>query len=260
MIAEREPSSSAPVRIPARTASARASTRRWTEATGAHVLAVDPVADEQFGLDMASRGVHVTSVASTLDGLVEFGRTAPYAILIAPATPGIPPCQFIHKVREYASPVIIAVRDPGDVSAAGELLLAGATAAVTRPYSAAGLWETLEQVAAAPVNHARVQFGPIELDALAYTVRIHGERIADLPLKEFELLLALMLRAPEVLNNEELRTALWGSGAGRPSNNTISAHVGRLRSRLHGIADIRRIYGRGYSLTLASPARPGRDR
>jgi DNA-binding response OmpR family regulator len=250
MISEREPSTATSGAVPARTASARASARRWTEVTGAHVLAVDPVVDEQFRLDMTSRGVHVTSVASTVDGLVEFGRTAPYAILVAPSTPGIPPCQFIHKVREYASPVIIAVRDPGDVSAAGELLLAGATAAVTRPYTAAGLWETLEG-AAAPVNHARVEFGPIELDALAYTVRIHGERIADLPLKEFELLLALMLRAPEVLNNEELRTALWGSGAHRPSNNTISAHVGRLRTRLDGIADIRRIYGRGYSLTLA---------
>lgn len=242
---------SAPVPSPARTAAARASSRRWTETTGAHVLVVDPVADEQFQLDMASRGVHVTTVASTLDALVEFGRTAPYAILIAPSTPGISPCQFIRKVREHASPVIIALRDPGDVAAAGELLLAGASAAVTRPYSASSLWNTLQQAAAALVDRARVSFGPIELDARAYAVHIHGERIADLPLKEFELLRTLMLRAPEVLNNEELRIALWGTDAGRHSDNTISAHVGRLRVRLHGIAEIRRIYGRGYSLTLA---------
>lgn len=250
MTPQRGPCHSGPVALPARTAAARASSLRWTRTTGAHVLLVDPLADEQFRLDMASRGVHVTAVASTLDGLVEFGRTAPYAILVAPSTPGIAPRQFISTVREFASPVIIAVRDPGDVAAAGELLLAGASAAVTRPYSAAGLWGTLAGVTA-PAGHARVSFGPIELDARAYTVRIHGERIPDLPLKEFELLLALMLRAPEVLDNEELRTALWGSGAGRPSDNTLSAHVGRLRGRLHGSADIRRIHGRGYSLTLA---------
>lgn len=251
MTQERGPCHPAPVPIPARTASARASSRRWTEATGAHVLVVDPVVEERFQRDMATRGVHVTAVASTLDGLVEFGRTAPYAVLVAPTAPGIAPDQFIRKVREYASPVIVAVRDPGDVTSAGELLLAGASAAVTRPYSASGLWETLGGPVAALVHHARVSFGPIELDGRAYLVRIHGERIADLPLKEFELLLALMLRAPEVLDNEELRTALWGKDAHRPGDNTIAAHVGRLRSRLHGIADIRRIHGRGYSLTLA---------
>ena len=37
----------------------------------------------------------------------------------------------------------------------------------------------------------RITYRPIELDALAYTVRIDGERIADLPLKEFELLRTL---------------------------------------------------------------------
>ena len=37
-----------------------------------------------------------------------------------------------------------------------------------------------------------VSFGPIELDARTFTVRVRGERIQDLPLKEFELLRALM--------------------------------------------------------------------
>jgi len=95
-----------------------------------------------------------------------------------------------------------------------------------------------------------VVVGPIELDATAYSVRVDGERIADLPLKEFELLRTLMLRAPGVVTDEELRAALWGGTAGWRSGNTIAMHVTRLRARLGDVATIRRIRGRGYSLTL----------
>lgn len=240
-----------PVDLPRRTATARASSLRWTERTGAHLLAVDPRVDERFRLEMASRGVHVTAVDSTLDGLIEFGRVAPSAVVVAPLTPGISPSRFIETIRAHASPVIIALHEPGDDEAAGELLLAGATAALRRPCSAADVWEVLERSATALEDHGRVSFGPIDLDAAAYTVHIGGERLPDLPLKEFELLMVLMLRAPDVLSNDELREALWGTGSDRPTGNTISAHVGRLRGRLHGTVDIRRVHGRGYALTPA---------
>ena len=241
-----------PVELPRRTATARASSLRWTERAGAHLLAVDPQVDERFRLEMASRGVHVTAVDSTLDGLIEFGRLAPSAVLVAPSTPGISPSQFIETIRAHTSPVIIALREPGDDRTAGELLLAGAIATLSRPCSASDVWAVLQRSATALENHGQVSLGPIELDAAAYTVRLHGERLPDLPLKEFELLMVLMLRAPDVLSNDELRDALWGTSSGRPTSNTISAHVGRLRGRLNGVADVRRVHGRGYALTPAA--------
>jgi DNA-binding response OmpR family regulator len=92
--------------------------------------------------------------------------------------------------------------------------------------------------------------GRIELDAASYRVLIDGERIADLPLKEFELLRTLMLRAPDVVTDEELRRELWGVTARSPSSNTIAMHVARLRSRLGDAATVRRIRGRGYALAV----------
>ena len=71
----------------------------------------------------------------------------------------------------------------------------------------------------------------------AYAVRVNGERIADLPLKEFEVLRTLMYHAPEVLSDGELRAAVWGAQAEGPPANTIAVHVGRLRNRLQGVAD-----------------------
>ena len=58
-----------------------------------------------------------------------------------------------------------------------------------------------------------------------------------------------MQRAPEIVSDEDLAMALWGTHrTGR--DNSMSVHVGRLRTRLEGIADIRRIRGRGYALAL----------
>jgi two-component system, OmpR family, response regulator len=236
--------------LPHRQAAARASTQRWTEATGAHLLVIDPDADIQVADDMSARGVHVTAVSSTIDGLILFGRTNPQAIVLATRAPGVSATDFIATVLEYSSPFVIAALDSADEPDAGALLIVGASAAVTRPYTAATLWEVLQRSTHALDHHAQVSFGPIELDARAYTVHIHGQRIADLPLKEFELLRVLMTRAPGVVDNDELRSFLWGGDGNGPTDNTIAVHVARLRNRLQGIALIRRVRSRGYALSL----------
>lgn len=233
---------------------ARASSMHWTEATGAQLLVVDPRDDEtELARAMAARGVHVTWVPSTLDGLIEFGRVTPNAVIVAPEATGIPATEFVGKIRERGSTLVIAslaAADVEDAERAGRMILAGAGAVVTRPYSFDALWDVLQRYNHILDDHARVTFGPIELDARAYTVRVHGERIPDLPLKEFELLRTLMYRAPEVLTDEELRASLWGSERGGPTDNTIAVHAARLRHRLHEVARVRRVRGRGYSLTL----------
>jgi two-component system, OmpR family, response regulator len=230
---------------------ARAYSARWTEATGAHLLVVDPRGDNtDLRAAMISRGVHTTWVGSTLDGLIEFGRTNPAAIIITPDASGISATEFVSKVSESSSAFVIAALDIGDATDAGRLILAGAGAVVTRPYTAEAVWEVLQRYRRSLDDHARVSFGPIELDARAYIVRVNGERVADLPLKEFELLRTLMYRAPEVLSDDELRASLWGSEVGGPTDNTIAVHAARVRNRLKGVARVRRVRGRGYALTL----------
>ncbi|HWI42596.1 MAG TPA: winged helix-turn-helix domain-containing protein [Nocardioides sp.] len=228
----------------------REDVHRWVERAGAQVLVVDP--DEDGGRlaeEMAGRGVHVTWVGSTTDGLVELGRTDPHAVVVAPRTPGIPVEEFVGVVRRHGSSYVIAGAASVDATAeVGPLLLAGASAVVVRPYAAEPLWELLVHAPRSLSEHARVEVGPIALDATAYSVRLNGERIADLPLKEFELLRALMLRAPGVVSDEELREALWGTSGRRVGPNTVAMHAARLRTRLAGAAVVRRVRGRGYSL------------
>lgn len=228
----------------------RTTTEHWTRSTGAQLLVIDPNPDTH-GLSRAllHRGIHVTWVHSTLQALVEFGRCDPPAVLVAPACHGIAAAEFIKTIRKYGTSFIIAALDVEDDPQAGTLLLAGANAAVVRPYSADAIWAVLERNERTMDDRARVVFGPIELDARAYTVTIDGDRVRpDLPLKEFEMLRALMYRAPDVLTNEELRTSLWGGPASGPTDNAIAVQIARLRHRLDGVAQIRRIRGRGYSI------------
>ena len=237
---------------PQRQVTVRAQSDHWTEATGAHLLVVDPRDDDvPTRAFMNARGVHVTWVRSTLDGLVEYGRVKPYAVIVSSAADGIPASQFVSKVREHGSPFVIAALNDANAAEAPALVLAGAGAVLSEPYTAGNIWELLQRFSHALDHHARLSFGPIDLDASAYIVRVNGERIADLPLREFELLRILMYRAPDVLSDEELRASLCRSGAEGPTSNTIAVHAGRLRNRLEGVAQVRRVRGRGYSLTLS---------
>lgn len=237
--------------VSSREATVRSYLHRWAETAGAQLLVVDPGRDDAGLTDgMAGRGVHVTWVATTVDGLIEFGRLDPHTVVVSPEAPGLPAVDFVTAIRRHGTPYVVAALEHDDAAEIGGLMLAGASAIVARPYSADHLWELLSHSPRSLEQHARVVFGPIELDAAAYRVRIDGAPIADLPLKEFELLRALLLRAPGVVTDHELREALWGTAGRRPSGNTIAMHVTRLRQRLGGAADVRRIRGRGYSLTV----------
>lgn len=239
------------LRSSSRATAVRAYLHRWAEAAGAHVLVVDPAEDDR-GLvtAMAGRGVHLTWVATTSEGLIEFGRLDPHVVVVAADADGAATCDFVAAVVERGTAYVVAgVRDDA-AAEAGELVLRGAHAVVARPYDPAELWDVLHRAPRSLDDHACVRFGPIELDAGSYSVRVAERRIKDLPLKEFELLRALLLSAPEVVTDDALRSALWGPAGTRPSGNTIAMHVTRLRHRLAGTAEIRRIRGRGYSLTL----------
>lgn len=232
--------------------SVRTYLRKWVATSGAQLLVVDPNDDGgRLAESMAPRGVHVNWVASTTDGLVEFGRTDPLAVIVAPECEGIPAPEFVCVIRRLGASYVLAAGGATPTTPdLGPLMAAGASAVVPRPYDAQRVWELMTLSPRSVSDHALVHVGPLELDATAFTVRVDGERIADLPLKEFEMLRALMLAAPGVVTDDELRDALWGSDGRRPGSNTIAMHATRLRSRLGEVADVRRVRGRGYSLAV----------
>jgi DNA-binding response OmpR family regulator len=213
------------------------------------LLVVDPQAtDDTLVSELTARGVRVSTVASTIDGLVEFGRSNPSAVIVAPDAAGLSPAAFVTAIRRHANPFVITVLDPAHGAGIDRLLAAGANAAVERPYDAVDVWAMLAEARDGLPVPSALTIGPIELDPRAYSVRVNGARIGDFPLREFELLRALMRHAPEVLPDQDVWRELWGLE--QVNCNTLAVHVARLRHRLEGVARIRRIRGRGYLLAL----------
>lgn len=75
-----------------------------------------------------------------------------------------------------------------------------------------------------------------------------GDRALTLTLKEYELLRALLLRAPSVLRREELLGTVWGSDY-IGETRTLDMHIATLRKNIGaGLAEIHTIRGVGYAL------------
>ncbi|MEV7428362.1 MULTISPECIES: response regulator transcription factor [unclassified Nocardioides] len=220
-------------------------------AHGAPVQVIGPAEDaDAVACALRGEGVEVSAFASALDALVHFGDARPDVVVVASGVEGAPAAEVVTALLRHGDPLVVALVDAGDAALAGQMVLAGARSVLTRPFTPADLWAALQRPASELRPQAQLRHGPIVLDTDSYAVWIHGQRAADPPGKEFELLHVLLRRSPGVVGNDELRTALWGSEAVGPSDNTIAVHVARLRHRLEGVARIRRLRGRGYALTL----------
>lgn len=230
---------------------ARDSDRRWGGKGETSLLVVDPDATQQADLVRTLEG-RGRSVGWCVDGgqaLVEYGRVQPETVLLAPDLGAVDAVIVARTIRAVGStPVLVGV-GPGDAEAAGPILLAGASMLVSRPYLAAQILHHLEADGRPPAEQERLRYGPVVLDWAAYSVRINGVELGNLPLKEFELLGALMRRPDHVVTANELRETLWATST-CPSSNALSVHIARLRARLVGHLAVRSVRGMGYRLTL----------
>jgi two-component system response regulator MprA len=90
----------------------------------------------------------------------------------------------------------------------------------------------------------------LRLDPAAHGVRVGG-RVEALTPTEFRLLAALAAQPGEALARRDLRAAAWPTG-GVVHDNTLDAHLARLRRKLREVPDapeIRTVHGVGYSLS-----------
>jgi len=99
-----------------------------------------------------------------------------------------------------------------------------------------------------------LSYGPVELDRLKHTVKVHGKRL-DLTPKEFQLLEHFMLRPEDVVRRTELLEKVWDMRFD-PESNVVDVHVGNLRRKLRDAAGVDVIHTvRGVGLRLATPDR-----
>lgn len=137
--------------------------------------------------------------------------------------------------REHARlPVLVlAARSEEAVRLAGFRL--GVDDFLLRPFAVTELHRRvdlmLRQSAAAVVSPpVALRFGDIEIHAASRTVRKAGQPV-QLRLKEFDLLMALVARAGNVVSRVELLREVWGY-RGWVATRTVDTHVAELRRKL----------------------------
>lgn len=90
----------------------------------------------------------------------------------------------------------------------------------------------------------------LELTPNMHTCYLYGEKI-DLPPIEYDILVYLCRHLGKVVSAEELFEAVWGEKY-LNSNNTVMAHIARIREKLHENARapkfIKTVWGVGYKM------------
>jgi two-component system, OmpR family, alkaline phosphatase synthesis response regulator PhoP len=217
------------------------------------VLVVEDNPDLAYGLrnSLEIAGYDVVVAEDGVAGVTQAREIDPDLIVLDLMLPGMDGYRVLRTLRDEgrAVPVLILTARGEEADKVLGFRM-GADDYVTKPF---GVLELLARIEAlirrtrnwrgapsAPATPTIEQFGDIEVDVGARTVKRGKERIELTP-KEFDLLLALLQRQGRVSSRNELLRAVWGYSASVVSR-TVDTHVAELRRKLeHDAAEPRHI-------------------
>jgi two-component system, OmpR family, alkaline phosphatase synthesis response regulator PhoP len=201
------------------------------------VLVVEDNADLAFAVTTAlqSEGFDVAVAGTGPDGVARARERDAELIILDLMLPGFDGYRVIRTLRgEGIETPILVLTARGEEADKVKGLRLGADDYVTKPF---GAMELLARVDALLRRSRRAtppivldQFGEVEVNRAARTVKRRGESVALTP-KEFDLLLALMDRAGSVVPRGDLLSAVWGYQQD-VGTRTVDIHVSELRSKL----------------------------
>ncbi|MDP9073759.1 MAG: response regulator transcription factor [Actinomycetota bacterium] len=227
---------------------------------GLAILVVEPddATANAISLELARERYRLVIVRSGQQAIDSLTIVEPALVLLELALPdmgGLALCGHIHA-RDNS--VIILVSGSGSEAEALASFEAGADGYLTKPYR----WRELTARIAAvlrrrppslPRDGSVLVVGDIELDPGRHEVRVGG-RLVTFPLREFQLLRALLSSPGKVWTREALMQRIWGE---MPPSGTksVDVHIKRIRARIENDPShpIRLLTVRGVGYTYASP-------
>ena len=177
--------------------------------------------------------------------------------------PDIDGFKILQQIREnYYFPVIMLTARVEDMDKIMGLTL-GADDYITKPFNPLELAARVKTQLRRYKNYNQAANHGGEAPATAYDIRgltinrenhtcsLYGQPINLTPL-EFSILWYLCDHKGKVVSSEELFTQVWGEKYLDSSNNTVMAHIGRLREKLKEPAKhpkfIKTVWGVGYKI------------
>lgn len=187
---------------------------------------------EGFAIDVARDG---------REALERFEAVTPDIVLLDVMLPRLSGIDVCREIRTKSDVPIIMVTAKGEEIDAVVGLEVGADDYVTKPYRfrelVARMRSVLRRAALddAPADTtndqaAAVEVGDVRVDPRRHEVAVRGEPV-DMPLKEFDLLTALISRAGRVMTRDQLIDDVWGSDYVGDTK-TLDVHIKRLRDKI----------------------------
>lgn len=170
--------------------------------------------------------------------LRELETLKPSVLVLDIATPGPDDLELCRRIRRTSAVPIVILSGSNQCSDAVDTLNVGADDYITKPYRKreliARIRAMLRRSALQPpppdLPPGPLTVGRVTIDPQAHTVLLDRQRV-DLPLKEFDLLHALMSNAGRVVTRTTLINQIWGRDY-YGDTKTIDVHVLRLRRKL----------------------------
>jgi two-component system response regulator RegX3 len=191
---------------------------------------------EALQVGLAREGFRVQVARDGVDAIDMFDAVRPDVVLLDVMLPKISGIDVCRELRKRSRVPIIMVTAKGSEIDTVVGLEVGADDYVTKPYRIRELVARMRAVMRRSADRDddltadAMQVGDVALDPEKHEVRIRGQ-LAQLPLKEFELLHVLLANAGRVMTREQLIDRVWGSDYVGDTK-TLDVHVKRLRAKV----------------------------
>ncbi|MFG1948776.1 response regulator transcription factor [Nonomuraea sp. NPDC048826] len=166
--------------------------------------------------------------------------------------------EVIRKLRDRPETAVIAVTARSEEHERVRGLRAGADDYIVKPFGIPELLARIDavlrrtRVARALSNQDEpVVAGPIRISAGTREVTVDDTPVT-LTRKEYDLLLLLARRAPNVVSRDVILDQIWGA-TWESSSRTLDTHIAALRQKIGPAAVIRTVHGVGYRLLADRP-------
>ena len=164
----------------------------------------------------------------------------------------------IRKLRDRPETAVIAVTARSEEHERVRSLRAGADDYIVKPFGTPELLARIDAVlrrtrAARALSHPDepLVLGPMRICVGTREVTVDATPVT-LTRKEFELLLLLARRAPNVVSRDVILDQIWGA-TWESSSRTLDTHIAALRNKIGPAVPIRTIHGVGYRLLADRP-------
>ena len=206
--------------------------------------------------------------------LVRNGQISPDMFVVGNSTGVIGPLDFVRTLRTAGTvaPIVVGTTvgtavgtsagTTAQLASSADLLAAGATAVLERPFSAEVILHLLSGTSRLGSFRAQplpIELGRLRVDGIATRMWVDGEEYV-IPAMEHLLLRYLAERHGQIVARDELVSVAWGR-SGSTLSNSLAVHIARVRRRLqaHSGGDwIRSVRGCGYQLAVPPQAVAGR--